>query len=107
VDFSRFLSPDVGAVGVLVLVVLLILWGMLLPRSTVNSLLRSKDEQIKLYREAYETSTQTVGVKDRQIVQLMEMARTTTHVIEAIPAAIHHERGDERALDQTNSGEGR
>jgi uncharacterized oligopeptide transporter (OPT) family protein len=107
-DFSGFISPNVGAVGILVLVVLLILWGILLPRATVRSLLIAKDEQIALYKTAYERSMETIGIKDRQIGQLMEMAKTTTHVIEAIPHAITPEGGNHHAaLDQASVREDR
>lgn len=102
-NFERFFSPDVGAVGILVLVVLLILWGMLLPRSTVRALLAAKDEQITLYRDAYEKSAKTVEIQNRQIGQLMEMARTTTHVIEAIPAALPRGREDGHAMEATDA----
>lgn len=98
-DFEKFVSPDVGAVGVLVLVVLLILWGKLLPRGTVKSLLDAKDEQIRIYRDAYDKSAKTVEIQNRQIGQLMEMARTTTHVIEALPAALPVGREDGHAMD--------
>jgi hypothetical protein len=104
-DFTRFLNPNIGAVGILVLVVLLILWGLLLPRSTVKALLDAKSEQISLYKSAYEASMETVGIKDRQIGQLMEMARTTTHVIEALPGAIEREGGADRAaMDVVEKG---
>jgi hypothetical protein len=103
-EFGKFLSPDVGAVGVLILVVLLILWGLLLPKSTVKSLLDAKDEQVELYKTAYRDAMETVGIKDRQIGQLMEMARTTTHVIEALPGAIGRDGGDTHALDPAKEG---
>jgi uncharacterized oligopeptide transporter (OPT) family protein len=107
-DFSKFLTPDVGAIGILVIVVMLILWGILLPKATVRSLLIAKDEQIALYKTAYEQGLETIGVKDRQIGQLMEMARTTTHVIEAIPQAITPEGGNHRAaLDPADVREDR
>jgi len=107
-DLVKFLSPDVGAIGILVLIVFLILWGVLLPKATVRSLLTAKDEQIALYKSAYEKSMETIGIKDQQIGQLMEMARTTTHVIEAIPQAITPERGDgHAALDPANVREDR
>ena len=97
-DFSKFLTPDVGAIGILVIVVMLILWGILLPKATVRSLLASKDEQIALYKDAYEKSMETIGNKDRQIGQLIEMGETTRHVIESIPKAISPERGGGHAL---------
>lgn len=95
-EFTKFLTPDVGAIGILVLVVLLILWGILLPKATVRSLLTAKDEQIDLYKAAYEKGLETIGIKDQQIGQLMEMARTTTHVIESLPRAITPEEGEDR-----------
>lgn len=94
-DFTKLLSPDIGAIGILVMVVMLILWGILLPKATVRSLLASKDEQIALYKDAYEKSMETIGIKDRQIGQLIEMGETTRHVIESIPKAISPGREDD------------
>lgn len=92
-DWSKFFTPDVGAIGILVTVIFLILWGMLVPKSTLNSMLQVKDQQIDMYKTAYETSMDAVRIRDEQIGQLMDMARTTERVIESLPQAASERRG--------------
>lgn len=86
-DWQTFLTPTIGATGLLALAVILIFRGSLVPRSTVDQMRKDKDEQISMWRNAYETSQRAGELKDRQIDTLLEAARTTTHVVSAVSEA--------------------
>lgn len=101
-DWPAFLTPTIGAAGLLTLVVLLILWGKLVPRSVMEDLRRDKDAQIATWKAAYERSEEAREIMRHQITSLLEMARTTTHVIEAIPkaaASVNHKGGGQQYVD--------
>jgi hypothetical protein len=86
-DWSGYLTPTIGATGLLALAVILIFRGSLVPRSTVDQMRKDKDDQIAMWKNAFETSQQAVALKDRQIDTLLEAARTTTHVVTAVSEA--------------------
>jgi hypothetical protein len=86
-DWTSYLTPTIGATGLLALAVVLIFRGSLVPRSTVEQMRADKNEQIKVWREAYETSQKANELKDRQIDALLVAARTTTHVVTAMSEA--------------------
>lgn len=86
-EWSTFLTPTIGATGLLAFVVILILRGSLIPRSTVDQMRADKDQQIKTWKDAYEISQRAVDLKDRQIDTLLEATRTTTHVVTAVSEA--------------------
>lgn len=86
-DWTTFLTPTLGATGLLTLVVLLVLWGRLVPRSVLEDLIKDKDAQIDVWKAAYERSEKARDIQRQQLSDLLEMARTTTHVIQAIPQA--------------------
>lgn len=86
-DWSPFLTPTIGATGLLALAVILIFRGALVPRSTVDQMRKDKDAAIAMWKGAYETSQRAVEMKDRQIDTLLEAARTTTHVVSAVSEA--------------------
>jgi peptidoglycan hydrolase CwlO-like protein len=87
VDWTSFLTPTIGATGLLALAVILILRGSLVPRRTVDQMRADKDSQIAIWKDAYATSQRAVEMKDRQIDTLLEAARTTTHVVTAVSEA--------------------
>lgn len=91
-DFSSFLTPATGATGVLTLVVMLVLWGKLVPRQNMDDLRADKDKQIETWREAYRQSEEAREIMRGQITELLQLARTTTHVIEALPVAVNSGR---------------
>lgn len=86
-DWSAFLTPTIGATGLLALVVILILRGSLIPRRNVEDLIKDKDRQIETWRAAYENGQKTQEVQRQQISALLDATRTTTHVLEALPRA--------------------
>jgi hypothetical protein len=87
VDLTKFVTPSMGATGILVLVVLLILWGKLVPKAVLDDMRSDKDKQIETWKDAYHRSEEARAVQAGQITTLMEVARTTEHVIGALPAA--------------------
>lgn len=95
-SWGSFLTPTLGATGLLTLVVLLIMFGRLVPSTTVEKITRAKDAEIDLWRQAYERSEAAHVLKDRQISALMDAGRTTTHVLEAMHQAAL-EPGEERS----------
>lgn len=86
-DFSQFLTPATGATGILALVVMLVLWGKLVPRQTLDDLRTDKDQQIQAWRDAYDKSEVARDLMRGQVDELLQLARTTTHVIESLPRA--------------------
>lgn len=86
-DWTAVLTPSLGATGLLALVVVLILRGALVPRSTFDIMREDKDKQIEIWRTAYETGVSIQDIQREQISALLEANRTTTHVIQSLPRA--------------------
>lgn len=86
-SWTGFMTPAIGASGLLALGVLMIFFGYLVPARTVDRVVRAKDEEIKLWKTAYERSESAHVLKDKQISALMDAGRTTTHVLEAMHRA--------------------
>lgn len=86
-NWTSFLTPAIGATGLLTLGVLLIFFGKLVPSTTVDRVTASKDQEIALWKAAYERSEAAHVLKDRQITALMDAGRTTTNVLEAMHRA--------------------
>lgn len=86
-NWTAYLTPTVGATGLLALVVVLIFRGSLVPRSTVEQMRNDKNEQIEVWRKACETSQRAGELKDQQINALLESTKTTTHVVTAMSEA--------------------
>jgi hypothetical protein len=98
-DYTAFLTPTLGATGLLALVVLMILRGSLVSRRVHDDLRNDKDKQIEIWKTAYDTSMSIQAVQREQISALLEATRTTTHVIQALPqAAGLNERSARRDL---------
>lgn len=95
-DFSKFLVPNLGFGGVVLLMVLMVLWGKLVPRASYEDRIRDKDQQIETWREAYLKSEEARDVMRGQITELLQMARTTTHVMNAVQEVAG--RSDDRAV---------
>jgi hypothetical protein len=87
VDYTALITPSLGATGLLALVVLMILTGRLIPRRNLDELRRDKDSQINTWRQAYEQGLKTQDVQRRQITALLESAKTTANVLQALPKA--------------------
>lgn len=71
---------DLSMATLLGVAILLILLGRLIPRSTY----KDKKEEADRWREAYETERNARAVSDLQTVELLELAKTTKALIEAI-----------------------
>lgn len=86
-DYTAFLTPTLGATGLLALVVLMILRGSLVTRRVLDDMRADKDKQIDTWKAAHETALAVQEVQRQQITALLEATRTTTQVIQAIPRA--------------------
>lgn len=96
-DWTQVITPSLGATGLLAVVVILILTGRLVPRSTLEDVRADKDKQIEVWRTAYETSMSAQDVQREHISALLGAAETTTRVIQALPVPSRNERSG-RAL---------
>jgi hypothetical protein len=83
--------PLVGlsAPALLSIVVLLLLTGRLVPRAT----LLDKTKESDRWREAYEKEREARGSADAQSRELLEVSKTTHHIVEALFNSTHHARG--------------
>lgn len=98
-NWTAMLTPSLGATGLLAVVVVMVLTGRLVPRSTLDSLRTDKDAQINTWKTAYEKAVSAQDVQRGQITTLLDASRVTTHVIQALPRAAHlNEEGGPRAL---------
>lgn len=97
-DYTAFLTPTLGVGGIVLLVVVMILRGDLVPRRQADAVAAVKDEQIALYKGLYEGAMEVGRERDRQIASLMETARTTRRVLEAIPEAAGVAEGDDHEM---------
>lgn len=104
-NFSAFLTPTLGAGGVVLLVVLMVLRGLLVPRSTVDMIREDKQQQVELWRSLAEGRQQLIDVQQTQLDMLMGTARTTERVLDAVGEAARISQGGEgRALDPASEG---
>lgn len=95
-----------GAVAVLVVVVLLILWGKLVPRRTMADRIADKQLQIQAltaerdaWRAAHRVSEEARGLAQDQVRQLLEVTRTTDRVLTAIASPAGGQGVSARAVD--------
>jgi hypothetical protein len=100
---TAFLTPTLGAGGVVLLVVLMVLRGLLVPRSTVDLVVQDKDKQIDVWRTLAEGRQEMIDLQQSQLDLLMGTARTTERVLDAVSEAARLNRGGGgRALAQTS-----
>ncbi len=78
-----FSPADLGVSGLLVLVVLLILTGRLVPRSTLVDMREERDT----WRAAHSESEAARQAEREQVTELLELSRTAGHVLTALPRA--------------------
>lgn len=98
-DWTTFLTPTLGAAGLVVLAVVLIFRGYLIPKTVVDQMRADKDQQINMWKAAFERSQDAITLKDQQIALLLESTKTTTHVVEAMSEAAGFDHGrSHRAL---------
>lgn len=85
---------SLGASGVVLLVVLLIIKGKLAPRSVIDDLRADRDSRILEltterddWKAAYQNSEESRRVLIEQNAELVELARTGTAVLQNLPGA--------------------
>lgn len=99
-DFSKFLVPNLGFGGVVLLMVLMVLWGKLVPRASIEDRIKDKDQQIEAWRSAYLKSEEARDVMRGQISELLQMARTTTSVMSAVQEVAGRSDGRANAMEE-------
>jgi hypothetical protein len=97
VDIFGFTPTDLGAAGLLVLVVLLILTGRLVPRTTLVDMREERDT----WRAAHGESERARQAEREQVTELLELSRTAGHVLTSLPRA---KEVDDAPLVQANDG---
>ena len=99
-DFSKLPLATGSATALLGMVLLLVLLGKLVPRSTLDDArkdtelirkdrdkaLEEKQREIDLWRSAFINEVGTTRELSSQVTQLMEVARTADHVLRSLPA---------------------
>ncbi|TXS39701.1 hypothetical protein [Streptomyces sp. t39] len=98
---------DAGAIGLVVIVVLLILTGRLVPRSTVEDVRADRDARLAeltserdTWRDAHKESEVARQVAQGQVGELLELSRTADHLLRSLPQP-DWEVGD-GAMDETS-----
>jgi hypothetical protein len=91
--FSAFLTPTLGAGGVVLLVVLMILRGTLVPRSTVDMMREDNGRQVELWKALAEGRQSLIDIQQAQLDMLMGTAQTTNRVLDAVSEAARDNRG--------------
>lgn len=86
-DWTTYLTPALGASGLLAAVVLMVLTGRLQPKVSVDERLADKDRQIETWHTAYERSLEIQDEQRKMLEALVEANETATKVIQAIPRA--------------------
>jgi hypothetical protein len=86
-DWTTYLTPALGASGLLAAVVLMVLTGRLQPKASVDERLADRDRQIETWRAAYERSLEIQDEQRKMLTALVDANETTTKVIQAIPRA--------------------
>lgn len=93
-DLTSLPVIPTSATALLALVVLLVLWGKLVPKSYLDELRAEKDARIvevkedrDLWKAAYENELSINRELTGQVSLLSEVGRTADHVIRSLPAA--------------------
>lgn len=87
VDLSALPWGTLGPAGLVTMVVVLIIWGKLLPGTTVDRLLSARDQRITELSAALEAAERRAEVLSQQNAELMEIGRTAEQLMRALPAA--------------------
>lgn len=99
-DWTSYLTPTLGATGLLAAVVIMVLTGRLLPKASVDERLADKDRQIESWRTAYERGLEIQDEQRKQLTAMVEANETATKVLQAIPrAASSRKRPEGRARE--------
>ena len=86
-DWTTYLTPTLGATGLLAAVVLMVLTGRLQPKASVDERLADKDRQIETWHTAYERALEAQEEQRKQLAAMVEANETAVKVLQAIPRA--------------------
>lgn len=75
---------DIGAIGLVVMVVVLIFKGEIIPRTTYENMLRAKDTENDMLKEAYKMSEAARAISADTDKELLELSRLTVHIVKSI-----------------------
>lgn len=78
---------SIGPTGLCAMFVVAILWGRLVPGSTVDRLITAKDDRIKELMAAVEASEERERILAKQNMELLETGRAAVQVLNALPPA--------------------
>lgn len=79
---------DVGALGLLLGAVWLVMTGRLVPARTVDQMRRSYEQQITDWRSTAQTAMKTTETLAAPLGEVVELARTTESVVRALAPPI-------------------
>lgn len=82
---ESFITPTVGATGLLAVVVGLILLGKLVPKSSVDDMRRDKDQQIQLWHQAYENTVAANNIERENAKSLFSLAESVMQYLDQRP----------------------
>lgn len=86
-DWQQFLPmlriDQIAYAGIVAFIIYRILTGKLSPESVTNDLRAERDS----WKQAYLNESKAGTVKDGQIAELIEVARTANHVLKSLPRA--------------------
>lgn len=88
---------DLTAPSLLGIVVLLVLFGRIVPRST----LKDKAEESEKWRLAYEAERTARTLSDAQTTELLEVAKTTHKVVETLFSEYQRRSGEANVVIPT------
>ena len=84
-DWTAVITPSLGATGLLAIVVIMILRGSLVPRSTFDTMREDKDKQIDIWKNAYDRAVSVQDEQRGQVSALLDGNRVTAQVIRSLP----------------------
>lgn len=71
--------------ALLSLTIVLILRGLLVPKTTHDTVIQAKDQQIQFYKDAYENERTARASSEAQTGELLSLARATNALLAALP----------------------
>jgi hypothetical protein len=78
------LLGNIGPVGLVAFVVLLVLVGRLVPRSVHEDRIRDKDQQIEYLQQAGQVRDEQARVRDEQMAKLLPNSDLTVQLLRAL-----------------------
>lgn len=84
-ELSGLLTGDRSATGLLGLVVVLILFGGLVPRWSFRERLTAERERADEWKKTAEAKDETIRLLSEHLAETIEHSRTTTAIVRSIP----------------------